>query len=198
MPLTGGPGRLAAFSMLEAAMTDHTAKPRPRNRWSLPVSAGLLCLWLLPAVAMRFTDEVDWTASDFVVWAVMLSLAGGAWELAMRASGSLAYRAGAVVAIGTGFLMVWANLAVGIIGDEDNPANLMFFGVLLVGIVGAFAARFRPRGMSRAMAAVCAAQVLASVIAFVAGWGATPVVMVVFGAAWLLSAWLFREAGRSA
>jgi hypothetical protein len=42
------------------------------------------------------------------------------------------------------FILIWMNLAVGIIGSEDNPANLMYGGVLAVAIVGAFMVRFRP------------------------------------------------------
>jgi hypothetical protein len=45
------------------------------------------------------------------------------------------------------------NLAVGIIGSEDNPANLMYGGVLAVGIIGAIIARFEPHGMARALVA---------------------------------------------
>ena len=33
------------------------------------------------------------------------------------------------------FLLIWINLAVGIIGSEDNPANLMYGAVLLLGLV---------------------------------------------------------------
>ena len=35
-------------------------------------------------------------------------------------------------------------------GSEDNPANLQFGGVLLVGLLGAVLARFRAPGMARA------------------------------------------------
>ena len=45
------------------------------------------------------------------------------------------------VAVGAAFLMTWANLAVGIIGNEGNPAHLMFFGVVAIGLCGAAVAR---------------------------------------------------------
>ena len=43
-------------------------------------------LWLAPLVAMQFTREVNWTASDFVVFGVMLLLALGAYEVGTRLS----------------------------------------------------------------------------------------------------------------
>ena len=39
------------------------------------VWGGALCLLLLPAVAMQFTDEMDWNGADFVAWGVMLGVA---------------------------------------------------------------------------------------------------------------------------
>ncbi|QJE74531.1 hypothetical protein HHL28_16960 [Aerophototrophica crusticola] len=164
--------------------------------WRLVGWGGAAALLLLPAVAMRFTTKVDWGPEDFITFGVMLAVAGGALEVAVRMSGNWAYRAGAGVAVATGFLLLWANLAVGVIGSEDNPANLMFHGVLLVGIIGAILARFRPRGMSLAVAAMALAQLLAFVVGVVAGWGETPVVTVVFAGLWLTSAWLFRKAAR--
>lgn len=164
--------------------------------------AGLL--FLLPVVAEQLSEEMAWTGSDFVTWGVMLLTACGGFELAMRASGDWAYRFGAAVAIGAAFLLVWINLAVGIIGSEDNPANLLYAGVLALGVGGAFAAEFKPRGMARAMLAMAVATVLVAVVTLAAGWGARsenwPQVIVVlngfFAAAWLLSAWLFRKAAR--
>lgn len=173
---------------------DASAGARRRNRWSLAIWVGAALLLLVPAVAMQFTSEVDWTASDFVVLGAMLSVACGAYELAARITGNTLYRAAVGIAIATAFLTVWVNGAVGMLGSEDNPANLMFGGVLAVGFVGSAVARFRPRGMARALVATALAQTLVAVIAAVAGWGDIAVATVFFGALWLASAWLFRRA----
>lgn len=163
---------------------------------------GAWLLWLLPVAAMQITAEVDWTASDFVIWGVMLLIAAGVCELALRASGDLAYRAGVVVAVGAAFLLVWINLAVGVIGSEDEAANLLYFGVIAVAAVGALIGGFRPGGMARALVATAIAQALVGGLALAAGGGAGsenwPQAIVVlsgfFSALWLLAAWLFRKA----
>lgn len=157
------------------------------------VWGGAAALLLVPLIAMQFTDEVQWTGSDFAIFGAMLAVPLGVLELAVRATGSMAYRAAVAVALGAAFLMTWANLAVGIIGSEDNPLNLMFFGVLAVGIVGAFMARFQPRGMARALVAMGVAQVLVAAAALIGGHF-TVVLTGFFVAAWLMSAWLFRKA----
>ncbi|RAI57172.1 hypothetical protein DOO78_20240 [Roseicella frigidaeris] len=161
--------------------------------WRAVVWGGAATLLLAPLVAMRFTDEVQWTKSDFVVFGVMVTVPLAVLELAVRATVSMPYRAAVAVALGAAFLMTWLNLAVGIIGNENNPFNLMFFGVLAVGIVGAFIARFQPRGMARALVAMGAAQGLAAITALVAGHSAV-LLNGIFAAAWLISAWLFWKA----
>jgi hypothetical protein len=57
------------------------------------------------------------------------------------------------------------NLAVGLIGSEDHPANLLYAGVLAIGFIGAILARFRPSGMARTLFATALAQALVPVIA---------------------------------
>ncbi len=161
-------------------------------------------LLLHPLVAMQFTDEVEWGKTDFLLMSAMLSGACGLYELASRMTGSIAYRAAVGVAVVTAFLLIWINLAVGIVGSEDHPANLMYGGVLAVAILGALIVRFRPDGMARALAATAFAQVLVGIIVLVAGLGSTgsnwPETIVVltafFAALWLGSAWLFRKAAR--
>jgi len=113
------------------------------------------------------------------------------------------YRFAIGVALLAAFLVIWINLAVGIIGDSDNPANLMYVGVLAVGIVGAIIARFRPQGMARTLFVMALAQALVAVITALAGLGApvTPVRVLlllngIFIALWVGSAWLFRKAAR--
>src|SRR5688572_8446005 len=174
------------------------------SRWRIAPWAVAALLLLLPLVAMQFTNEMDWDETDFIVFGAMLFGACGAFELAARMTGNNAYRAAVGVAVVAAFLLIWINLAVGIIGSEDNPANLMYAGVLAVGIIGAVITRSQPEGMAGALVATALSQVLVAVIALTAGLGSEganwPQVIFVlngfFAALWLLSAWLFRRAAR--
>jgi len=170
---------------------------RGRNRWRPLIWGTAALLLLLPAVAMQFTGEVDWTASDFIVMGVMLSAACGAYELATWLSGNTAYRAAFGIAVVTGFLLVWVNLAVGILGSENNLENLMFAGVLLVAAIGALLANFRAGGMARTMDATALAQLLVATIALAIGFRERGVLLAAcFAVPWFASAQLFRKAAR--
>ncbi|HEX8525369.1 hypothetical protein [Allosphingosinicella sp.] len=158
--------------------------------WSVPV-----ILLLLPLIAMQFTEEVDWTASDFVFATVLFGSVGLAFEFIVRKSTSVAYRCAASLAVIAAFLTIWANGAVGMIGSEDNPYNIVFGGVLLVALIGSVMARLEPLGMARAMAVAAAAQAVAS------GFGFTTdvrgaIFSMGFAGFWLLSAALFWNAAR--
>jgi hypothetical protein len=87
------------------------------------------------------------------------------------ANNRAAYRPALALALTTAFLLVWLSLGVGIIGRDGDPANLMYFGVLAVGIFGAVIARLRPRGMARALFAMAFAQGLVAGIALIARLG---------------------------
>ncbi|HEU5286630.1 MAG TPA: hypothetical protein VFU20_09025 [Sphingomicrobium sp.] len=158
--------------------------------WSIPA-----LLLLLPAVAMQFTSEVDWTASDFVFAGMLFGSVGLAFELIVRKSRSLAYRFGAGLAVVAAFLTVWVNGAVGMIGSEDNPYNLVFGGVLVVALVGAVLARFEASGMGRAMAVTAVAQAAAGAVGFATDARGAALSMA-FAGQWLLSAASFRNAAR--
>jgi hypothetical protein len=173
------------------------------SRWRIAAWAIAALILLLPLLAMQVTDQVDWDAADFAIFGAMLVGAGGIYELAARMTGNNAYRAAVGVAIAAAFILVWMNLAVGIIGNEDNPANLMYGGVLAVGIIGAVIARLQPDGMARALVATALAQALVAAIALIAGMQSpvSPANEILglngfFVALWLGSAWLFRKAAR--
>ena len=163
-------------------------------RWV--VWGGAAVLLSLPLIAMQFTSEVDWTAADFVVMGIMLTLVGLGFELAVRVARSHAYVVGAGVAVAAAFLITWSNLAVGIIGNEDNPANLIFFGVLLLGLLGVVFSRLDPLRLARAMELTAVAQLIACVAALVLDGAHVFVITAVFFAMWLTSAQLFRAAAR--
>lgn len=169
-----------------------------KNIFRPALTTGFILLLLL--VAMQFNKEMTWSPFDFILAGILLFGTGLAYESVAWKAGSTAYRVAMGVALAAALLLVWVNLAVGVIGSEDNPANLLFGGVLAVGIIGAIAARLRPHGMARTMLATALAQGLVPVIALVIWKPEMSVGVVgVFGAnavfvlLWLASAWLFRR-----
>jgi len=169
---------------------------QPVNRIRIAAWSAIPVLLLIPLVAMQFTEEVAWDAFDFAFLGGMMVGVGIALELAARKTSDSAYRIGMGLALAGGFVTLWVNGAVGIIGNEDNPANMIFVGVLAVGFLGAVIGRFEPRGMARAMNATAIAQVLAFVVALVAGWGFIGPATLFFLAFWLGSAQQFTKAAR--
>lgn len=179
---------------MAANMQNHGARRGNRLRKVVWGTAALLLL--LPWIAMQFTGEVAWDGADFLVFGAMLAAACGACEIATRLTASTSYRAAVGVAVAAAFLLVWMNLAVGIIGSEGNPANLLYAGVLVVGAAGTLVARFQPMGMARAALATAVAQATVAPIALNAGGLKAFVLTAFFVVPWLLSAWLFRRAAR--
>lgn len=176
---------------------DPIARRRLDNRLRLLMWGVLFALWLVPLIAKQFTDEVQWTTFDHIAWAVMLGVPGALVDLASRLTGNWAYRFGVIIALGTAFVITWANLAVGIVGNENNPINLIFFGVILVALIGAPLVGFKAARMRWVMFATAAAQVLSGLVAL----QAEAFVLVFCGVAtalWLTSATLFGRAARNA
>ncbi len=164
------------------------------------VALATAFILLLPGLAMQFTDEVVWGLADFALAGTLLFGAGLTYELVAKKAGQRAYRAAVGVAVAAALIMVWMNLAVGLIGSEDNPANLMYVGVLAVLVIGALVARLRPAGMARATFATAFALALVAVITVLAGLGEPLAAMLLNGffiALFVGSAWLFKRAARA-
>lgn len=165
------------------------------NLWRLAGWATIAGLIALPAIAMQFTTEVNWEAEDFAFAVVMLGGVGLAFELAVRASRSWAYRGGAAVALGAGLLLLWGNAAVGIVGNEEDDLNMWFNAVPVIALIGAIVARLRAPGMAVAMSIAALAQIAAGAIIQLSGHSAW-IFTIVWAAGWTMSAWLFRKAAR--
>jgi hypothetical protein len=140
---------------------------KKKNIVRIAILTGLILL--IPLLAMQFDSGVNWSPFDFVVAGALLFGSGLAYVLVAGKGGNSAYRAAVGVAVGAALLLVWINLAVGIIGSEDNPVNLLYFWALFAGVIGAAAARLRPRGMSRAMFATAFFVACVSVVAKIVG-----------------------------
>jgi hypothetical protein len=162
------------------------------------VWGGAATLLALPAVAMRFSSDWDWGPGDFVFAGLMLGGAVLAFELAVRVSQRLAYLFAMGLGVAAAFLQIWINLAVGIVGSEDNPWNGMYAAVVGVAVAGAVIARLRPAGMVWAMGAAAFAQAVVFAVALMTGNGFTPGVTALFCAMWLSSASLFHKAAQEA
>lgn len=136
-----------------------------QNKSIIVILIALVFILLVPLIAMQFTEEVVWDFTDFAIAWILLAGTALTYMIATRNTMQTAYRAAVGVALATALILVWMNLAVGLIGSEDNPANLLYAGVLAVGIIGAAIARFQPQGMARALFATAVAQALVPVIA---------------------------------
>lgn len=152
-------------------------------------TSGALLL-LLPLVA-----GAPWTAGDFIFAGLVIGITGLTIELAARSSRSHFFAAAVAVAVATSVLTILAAGAVGMIGDEDNRHNLLFYGVVALALAGAAVARFRPMGMAFVMGAAAIAQLAVSIGGLAVDLKGG-IYSMAFAGAWLLSAALFRKAAR--
>lgn len=135
------------------------------NGWRTAGWGALVALLILPAIAMRLTPEVDWTASDFIFAAIILTALGIGGEIAFRVGRSAPHRMGIGIAAIGGFLTVWINGAVGMLGSEGEATNLAFIAMAGVAAVLSFLVWFRPSSMRWIMTVLSAGQFAVGVAA---------------------------------
>ena len=176
---------------------------RPWNAWRIARWMVAAMLLLIPAVMMHVPGSgFNWSVGDFVFAGTMIGGTALLYEWAASLSGGWAYRAGIAVALGAAFLLIWINLAVGIVGNEDDPHNAAYFAEVLVAAATAFTAALRPGGMARAMLATAGFQLLVTALAAAGGWGASEPpgaigpfgLNMAFALLWLISGALFWRA----
>ena len=170
----------------------------------LMVWALVVALILLIPLAMQFTNEVQW--GEAVAYGVILLAAGGSYELwQWLKTRTRAYRIAFGVGLLGALLLGWVSGAVGIIGSENNPANLMYWAVPAVLLIGSLSSRLKPRGMVRTLFAAALVQMLVPVVAlFISpevSWGNAGVIGVfavnsIFALLFVASALLFRLANK--
>ena len=166
------------------------------------ITAAVLAV---PALAMVFFNravpnsdigsvDVNWGPMDFAIIGVLVLGSGLLYEYASTRARGFAHKAAVGIAVAAGLFLIWVNLAVGMIGDEGNAANLLYIVVLFVALIGAASGRFEPREASIAMFATAIAHVAVAVIALFARLGPTLFADAFFIGAWVASGLLFRQA----
>lgn len=176
----------------------------------MPVLRPLLitgCILLVPFIAMQFTTALEWDLFDFALLGAIVFGAGLSYELIATRSKKTVYRAAFGIGLLGALLLGWVNGAVGIIGSEDNPANLLYGAVFLVGLIGSLLSRFRPRGMSWTLYTAAIVQFLVPFFALFVwpaqtSWGAAGVSGVIvfssfFAMMFVVSGVLFGDSEKS-
>lgn len=85
-----------------------------KNKRLIIILASASTLLLIPLLAMQFTNEVNWSVSDFIIMGGLLFGTGLLCELIMRKVKSVTNRiiiCGAVLFV---FFLIWVELAVGL------------------------------------------------------------------------------------
>jgi len=83
---------------------------------SIPIPLAALSLLLVPFVASLFTDEVQWSGFDYLIMGVMLLVLGGGIQWVLQKAKNQRNRVIGIGFVVLLFLVVWAELAVGVFG----------------------------------------------------------------------------------
>lgn len=135
----------------------------------LKLVVGIGLLLIIPLIGMQFSEEVNWTGSDFIIMGGLLFLTGLSFILITHNAKSTAYKIAIGFGLFTGLFLIWVNGAVGIIGSENNAYNMYYFLVIVVGLIGVFAVRFKAKGMGFAMIGMAITQIVITILAILTG-----------------------------
>lgn len=86
----------------------------PRQRL-IYLFTTVFALLLVPFIAMQFSDQVNWTFGDFLLAGILLSAAGLTFEFLSQKAKGKRFRLLLALLILAGLLLIWAELAVGLI-----------------------------------------------------------------------------------
>lgn len=103
---------------------------------------------LIALLGNTFVEGWNWNPGAFVLLWVVLAIATLVYKLIATSPGAIpAHRLAAALAVLTGFLVFWMSIGPKIIGEE-NPGNLLYLLVILIGLIGAGGSRFRPAALA--------------------------------------------------
>ena len=116
----------------------------------------------------------------------------------------IAYRAGIAIAIATFVFLAWSVAAMGLVGAEGDRFDLLYLGLVAMGLLGSVLVGFRAPGMVRVLGGMAVAQAVITLLALVLGKQDSPVSSIaeivglnaMFIALFLAAAWLLQRATR--
>lgn len=154
---------LRIFFETSVAIVKENTRHMPQvGKTMLRVALGALAVWMVPVVVAQFVEDWHWGVGGFVRVYVLFFLTGMAIALIARRMDSWSYKAGVGVALVAGLALGWSNMVH--VADSGNPANLWYYSVLVVGLVGACLARLKAPGLARTLFAMAATLALIAVM----------------------------------
>lgn len=87
-----------------------------QNKRIISIILAVPVLLMIPLIAMQFTDEVNWTLSDFIIMGILLLSTGVICELVIRSVKNSTYRIALCIVVLFMLFLIWAELAVGVFG----------------------------------------------------------------------------------
>ncbi len=157
------------FETSAGIVRENTTHMSQMGKTMLRVALGALAALMVPLVASRLVPGWNWPAGSFVFVYVLFFGTGMAYALIARKMGAWSYKAGVGVALVAGFALGWSNMVH--VADSENPALLVYYSVLVVGLIGAWLARLEARGLARTLFVMAA---ILALIALMLPSGAPP------------------------
>lgn len=125
-------------------------------RRSALIALGML---MVPLIASRIVEGWNWPPAAFLFTWTLFFLTVLGYSLISRRVNAWAYKLAVGLALAGGFVLGWSTMVHA--SETDNPLNLIYFGVLAIGALGAAFARLKPRGLSLSLFAMSGSLVLA-------------------------------------
>ena len=88
-----------------------------QNRTSAFIYSAAALILTAPLIAMQFTSEVNWTASDFLIMGALFFTTAFAVDFVLKKVKTFKSRLILVFGILALLILIWAEMAVGIFGS---------------------------------------------------------------------------------
>lgn len=174
-----------------------------QNKKRFTIWAIITTLIIIIILTKQFISKIEW--NETIAYILIILTIGAIYELwQLLKIHNRTYRIALSVGIFGAFLILRVNGAVGIIGSEDNPANLMYWVVLLIMLIGSLISRFKEHWMSLTFFSAAIVQILIPIFALfiwpaTVSWGEAGIMGVfifnsVFAGIFIISALFFQHA----
>ena len=85
-----------------------------KNKRLIIILSIVVCILLIPLIAMQFTDEVNWTLVDFIIGGIVLFGFGFLIDLVLSKLKTSRHKVLIIIILILVLILIWMELAVGL------------------------------------------------------------------------------------